>query len=159
MTKHRAYALTEMLVIIAVLIVVMALSAKPFRTMIVEIPRSGKIYQTQNTTVKVMKQLKEDIEKSRRIVDLQNNLLTLDYQDHRITYLFSDGQISRQTSSNDSEAAWTLPDIKINTQLWKTNGTPYAVEITTQNQRTGTGKPKIHLKQSFVYFQKGLRQR
>ena len=48
-TKHRAYALTEMLIIIAALVLLMALSVKPFRLMITEIPRSSKIYQTQNT--------------------------------------------------------------------------------------------------------------
>jgi Sec-independent protein translocase protein TatA len=154
-TKHHAYALTEMLIIIAVLVVVMALSAKPLRMMMTEIPRSGKIYQTQNTTTTVMKQLKEDIEKSRRIVDLQDGLLTLERLDGRITYTISDGQISRQVFGNDSESTWTLPHVKVNTQLWKNNDTPYAVEITTWNQQTGTGKPQIRLKQSFVYFQKG----
>ena len=158
-TKHHAYALTEMLVIIAALVVLMALSAKPLRMMITEIPRSGRIYQTQNTTNKVMKQLKDDIEKSRRIVDLQDNLLTLEHQDGRIRYTFSDGQISRQTSDNNSGSTWTLPHVKVNTQLWKNNDTPYAVEITTWNQQTGTGRQQIRLKQSFVYFQKGVSPR
>ena len=158
-TKHRAYALTEMLVIIAALVLLMALSVKPFRLMITEIPRSGKIYQTQNTTTKVMKQLKEDTEKSRRIVDLQDNLLTLEHQDGRIRYTFSDGQISRQVSGNDSESTWTLPHVKMNTLLWENDDGPYAVEITTWNQQTGTGRQQIRLKQSFVYFQKGFNQR
>ena len=153
-TKHRAYALTEMLIIIATLVVVMALSVRPFRMMTTEIPRSGKIYQTQNTTTKVMKQLKDDIEKSRRIVDLDGELLTLEHQNSRITYTFSDGQISRQASGNNSESTWTLPHVKVNTQLWKNNDTPYAVEITTWNQQIVTGKQQIRLKQSFVYFQK-----
>ncbi len=158
-TKHRAYALTEMLIIIAALVVVMALSAKPLRMMMTEIPRSGRIYQTQNTTAKVMKQLKDDIEKSRRIVDLQDNLLTLEHQDGRIRYTFSDGQISRQVSGNDSESTWTLPHVKMNTLLWENDDGPYAVEITTWNQQTGTGRQQIRLKQSFVYFQKGFNQR
>ncbi|RKY04925.1 MAG: hypothetical protein DRP56_09495 [Planctomycetota bacterium] len=155
-TKHRAYALTEMLIIIAALVVVMALSAKPLRMMMTEIPRSGRIYQTQTTTTKVMKQLKDDIEKSRRIVDLQNGLLTLDHQNGRITYTISDGHISRRASGDDLETVWTLPNVKINTQLWENNDTPYAVEITTQNQQTGTGRQQVRLKQSFVYFQKRL---
>ena len=158
-TKHHGYALTEMLVIIAALVVLMALSARPLRMMMTEIPRSGKIYQTQNTTTKVMKQLKDDIEKSRRIVDLQDNLLTLEHQDGRIRYTFSDGQISRRAFGNDSESTWILPHVKVNTQLWKNNDTPYAVEITTWNQQTGTGRRQIRLKQSFVYFQKGLSPR
>ena len=103
-TKHRAYALTEMLIIIAALVLLMALSAKPFRMMMTEIPRSGKIFQTQNTMTKVMKQFKDDIEKSRRIVNLDEGLLTLEHQDNRITYTFSDGQISRQASGNGSES-------------------------------------------------------
>ncbi len=158
-TKHRAYALTEMLIIIAALVLLMALSVKPFRMMMTEIPRSAKIYQTQNTTTKVMKQLKDDIEKSRRIVDLQDNLLTLEHQDGRIRYTFSNGQISRQTADNNPESTWILPHVKVDTQLWKNNDTPYAVQITTWNQQTVLGRQQIRLKQSFVYFQKGLNQR
>ena len=158
-TKHYGYALTEILVIIAALVVLMTLIARPFRIMMSEIPRSAKIYQTQTTTTKVMKQLKDDIEKSRRIVDLQDNLLTLEHQDGRIRYTFSDGQISRQTSDNNPESTWILPHVKVDTQLWKNNDTPYAIQITTWNQQTVLGRQQIRLKQSFMYFQKGLNQR
>ncbi len=60
-TKHRAYALTEMLVIIVVLTVLMGLSIRPMRTLISEIPRSARVCQTLNTTTKVLEQLKNDI--------------------------------------------------------------------------------------------------
>jgi len=158
-TKYRAYALTEMLIIIATLVVVIALSIRPFRMIIAEIPRSNKTYQVWNTTTKAMKQLKADVEKSRRIVDMQAHLLTLEHQNGQIKYTFSEGQISRQISGSDSESIWTLPHVKVNTQLWENNDTPYAVEITTWNQQTVTGRQQIRLKQSFVYFQKGLSQR
>ena len=77
-TKHRAYALTEMLVIIAAIVVLMALSARPLRTLISEIPRSARACQSFNTTSSFLKQLKKDVEISTRIVKLDNGILELE---------------------------------------------------------------------------------
>ena len=53
-TKRRAYALTEMLVIIVMVAVLMGLFVRPFRTMISEIPRSARVCQTLNGTMKAL---------------------------------------------------------------------------------------------------------
>ena len=157
-TKLRGYALIEMLIIMSVLVVFMALSVKSVRTLVSGIPRSNRVYQVWNTTNKAMKQLKDDVEKSHNIVDLRDDLLTLQNQNGRITYKFSDGTISRHTSLDDSEAAWKLPYVKAKTQLWTNDGSPYAVQITTWSQQIISGEQQALLKQSFVYFQKGLGQ-
>ena len=58
--KHRAYALTEILVIIVIIVVLMTLSVRPMRTMISEIPRSARVCQSLNATTAALGQIQDD---------------------------------------------------------------------------------------------------
>ncbi|MCK5000005.1 MAG: hypothetical protein KAS23_10730 [Anaerohalosphaera sp.] len=152
--KNQGYALIEMLIISAVLVVFIGLSVRPLRMIISEIPRSGRIYQTWNTTTEAIKQLKNDVEQCSRIIGFDNGQLTLEHVDNQVTYMFSDGKISRKASPDESESVWSIPHVKVNTQLWKNDSGHYAVEITTWNEQTVTDRKQKRLRQSFVYFQK-----
>ena len=156
-TKHRAYALTEMLVIIVMVAVLMTLTVRPFRTMISEIPRSAVACQTLNSTTKALDQLKNDIERANRIAGLKDGVLTLEQDDGPVSYTLTDGQITRRPAMNDSsmEYSWQLPHLITETRLWDRNGQPYAVELTTWNQQKGLESEKKSFKQSMVFFQKG----
>lgn len=159
-TKHRAYALTEMMVIIASLVVLIALSARPLRVMISEIPRLARVCQTLNTTQTALIQLKKDIEQSAQIVTLQNGALILKHDKDQITYLFSDGTITRRPGLNqqDAEYTWQLPHVRIEADLWSQNNKPCAVELTMWNQQTVLGQEQKKFKQAMVFFQKEKRQ-
>ena len=156
-TKHRAYALTEMLMIIAVLAVVMTLIVRPFRTMISEIPRSARVCQTLDGTTKALEQLKKDIEQSTEITQPNDATLTLKHDDGPVSYTFSDGQITRRPAMNDSdtEYTWQFPYLKTEANLWSKNDQPYAIELTTWNQQKTLGREQIHFKQTTVFFKKG----
>lgn len=160
-TKRRAYSLIEMLVIIAALAVLMALSVRPTRILISEIPRSARTCQTLNTTQKALAQLKKDIERSGRIVTLHDNILTLENNDGTITtYHLTDGTITRQPGLNpqDAEYIWQLPNVRITAELWSQNNRPYAVELTTWSQQTVLDQEQKRFKQSMVFFQKDKRR-
>ena len=159
-TKHRAYALTEMIVIIAMVVAVMALSIRPLRKMISEIPRSARACQTLNKTTQALKQIKQDVERSTQIIALTDNTLTLEHPDGTVTYTLSKGQITRRPGLHpqDDQFIWQLPNVVIETNLWKQNGTPCAVELTTYNQQIVLGREQTSFKQSAVFFQKGGRQ-
>lgn len=156
-TKHRAYALTEMLVIIVILIVLVSLSVRPLRTMVSEIPRSARICQTLNGTTKALDQLRNDVERASRIASLTDGVLTLEHPDGPIRYSLADGQITRRPGLQRSgaEYTWHLPDVRIETNLWNRNNQPYAVELTTWNQQTALGRVQASFKQTTVFFQKG----
>ena len=156
-SKHRAYALTEMLVIIVMVTVLMTLTVRPFRTMISEIPRSARLCQTLNGTTKALGQLRNDIEQSNRIAVLESGVLTLEHTDGTVRYTLADGQITRRPVMNDSgtETTWKLPHLKTEAKLWSDNEQPYAVELTTWNQQKDLGRDNARFKQTVVFFQKG----
>jgi competence protein ComGC len=156
-SKYRAYALTEMLVIIVIVAVLMALTVRPFRVMISEIPRSAGVCQTLNNTTKALYQLKNDVELAHQITRLKDGVLRLEQSNGPVVYTFTEGQITRRPGMNDSDAeyTWQLPHLKTEAKLWSQNDQPYAVELTTWNQQTVLGREDTRFKQSTVFFQKG----
>ena len=158
-TKHRAYALTEMLVIIIMVVVLMTLSAKPLHTLITEIPRSARACQSFNKTTGFLKQLKKDVEQSTRIVKLDNGTLELEHSSGNVIYTLTEGHVVRQPGiiSSDAKYSWQLPNIRIESKLWSQDDLPYAVEVTTSNRQTVLGKEKTRFKQTTVFFNKGKR--
>ncbi|MHC5083656.1 MAG: hypothetical protein ACYTET_06920 [Planctomycetota bacterium] len=155
-TKHRAYALLEVLVIMTALVVLLALSVKPMRQAISEVPRANRVFRTWNVTCKALEMLKQDVEHCEEIVSLQDNTLTLRTAAGQITYEFDHGRLLRGIPGAGDASTWKLPHVRINAQLWQDAGKPYALQITTWNQQTVQGAEQIRLKQSYVYFQKGL---
>lgn len=159
-TKRRAYALTEMLVIIVMIVVLISLSVRPLRTLISEIPRSAHTCRSLNATTTVLKQIKDDIETSMQITELDNGTLVLKHAAESVTYRIADGRMTRRPGLNPSEAeyTWQLPDVKITTTLWRQNNQPYAVELTTSNQQNVLGKEQKNFTQTVVFFKKGESQ-
>jgi len=156
-TKHRAYALTEMLVIIVMIVVLMALSVRPMRTLISEFPRSARVCQTLNTATKALNQLRDDIERAGRIAGLTGGVLTLEQPDGTVRYTLADGQITRRPAMNnsDTEYIWQLPHLKTEAKLWSDSEQPYAVELTTWNQQKDLARDNVRFKQTVVFFRKG----
>lgn len=156
-SKHRAYALTEMLVIIVIVAVLMALSVRPFRIMISEIPRSAGACRTLNNTTKALYQLKNDVELAHQITRLKGGILRLEQNNGPVVYTFTNGQITRRPGMNGSgtEYIWQLPNLKTESKLWSFNDRAYAVELTTWNQQTVLGREDARFKQTTVFFKKG----
>ena len=160
--KHRAFSLLEMLTIVAALVVMMALLAKPMRTMIADMPRGFRDYQTWAQTLDMLDTLQQDIEQSQQMLvfemdpRISNSLLYLESQEGLISYTLTDGKVTRQAnlSGQDSSLVWDLPHVKINWQFWQHSQHPYAIEITTWSQRTVLGHSQEQFKQTHVYFQK-----
>ena len=156
-TKHRAYALTEILVIIVMVMVLITLSVRPLRTLISEIPRSARTCQSLNATTAALKQIKDDIETSIQITELDKRTLVLKHAAESVTYTIADGRMTRRPGLNPSEPeyTWQLPDVKITTTVWNRNNQPYAVELTTSNQQNVLGKDQSRFTQTVVFFKKG----
>ncbi|MHC4231048.1 MAG: hypothetical protein ACYTEM_01045 [Planctomycetota bacterium] len=154
--KRRAYALTEMLVIIVMIIVLMGLSVRPMRTLVSEIPHSARVCQTLNRSMKALDQLRNDIERSNRIAGLAGGVLTLEQPGGMVRYTLSDGHIARRPAMNDAgaEYIWQLPHLKTETRLWSQSDRPYAVELTTWNQQQDPDREQISFKQTVVFFKK-----
>ena len=156
-TKYRAYALTEMLVIIVMVMVLMSLTVRPLRTMVSEIPRSARACQALNGTTKALDQLRNDVEQTICITGLKNGVLTLEHPDGPVRYSFADEQITRRPAidNSDTEYTWQLPHLKTEVKLWSRNDRAYAVELSTWSRQKMQGRDEVRFKQTVVFFQKG----
>ena len=155
--KHSAYTLIEMLAVIAALVVLMALSVKPIRTLVSEIPRANRDFQTWTQTQDMLKQLRKDVEQSEQMkiteMDprISGKLIHLQQSDGLVNYSVTDGNVFRQADS--SQNIWELPHVKINWKVWENDDRPYALEITTWCERTILDNMRKKFEQSSVYFQ------
>ena len=154
---RSAYTLIEMLAVIAALVVLMALSVKPMRTLVSDIPRANRDFQTWGQTQDMLKQLRKDVKQSEQIkiteMDprVSGKLIHFQKSDGLVSYTLNDGKVLRQTDS--SQNIWELPHVKINWQVWENDDRPYALEITTWCERTILNNTRKKYKQSSVYFQ------
>lgn len=156
--NRNAYTLLELLAIIAAVVVLMALSVKPMRTLVSDIPRAHRDFQTWIKTQGMLTQLKNDVEQSTHIktVDIDPRisepLLYLQQPEQLVIYSLTASDVFRQTET--SETNWELPHVNINWHVWEDGGTPNAIEITTWTERIILNKSRKRFEQSFVYFQK-----
>ncbi len=159
--KRQAYTLMEILAIIMAMVVIIALSAKPMRALVSDIPRSGRDHEVWIKTTNMLEQLKADVEQSTRIRMFQmdprisENLLYLEQPDGLISYAITNNQVIRQSGilADHREDVWELPHVHIQWSLWENNKMPYALEITTWTQRIVLGQTQKKFNQSYVYFQ------
>jgi hypothetical protein len=156
--NRNAYTLLEVLAIIAAIVVLMALSVKPMRTLVSDIPRANRDFQTWIKTQDMLAQLKNDVEQSIQIktVDIDPRisgpLLYLQQPEQLVIYSLTAGDVIRQTDT--SESNWDLPHVNIDWHLWENKGAPYALEITTWTERIILNKNRKRFEQSSVYFRK-----
>lgn len=156
--KRSAYTLLEMLAVIAAIVVMMALSVKPMRTLALHIPRSNRDFQTWTKTEGMLELLKKDVEDSTQInildvdADRPCKLISLQHPKELIRFSLRDGYVIRKTDT--LEDSWELPHVRINCQIWKNDTEPYAIEITTWAEHTVSGKVQKKFEQTYVYFQK-----
>ncbi len=161
-SKRTAFALLEMLAVIAALVVLMSLTVKPMRTLLADMPRSHRDFQVWTQTTDMLDQLRLDVEQSGRMLvfemdpRISHDLLYLESADGLVSYSLTDGKVTRQSNipGQVSSDVWELPHVEMNWQFWQKDNGPYALEITTWSQRTVFDKPKQKFKQSHVYFQK-----
>lgn len=160
--KRPAFTIIEILGVTAALVVLMALTVKPMRTMMADVPRSCRDFQTWTQTINMLDQLKTDVERSKRMLvfemdpRISHNLLYLECDDGLVSYALADGKVTRQSGvpGDSPQDAWDLSHVNMNWQFWKQNGWPYALEITTWSQRTILDRNQQKFKQTHVYFQK-----
>lgn len=157
MIKRSAYTLLEMMAIIAAIVVIMALSVKPVRTLVADVPRANRDFQTWLQTQDMLTQLRRDIQQSTRMEpaaivsdNYNSSLLRLQQPEKLVSYSFSDDKVLRRT--NGVSDHWDLPHVHIKWDFLEHNETPYALEITTWTERTVFQKTQKKNEQSYVYF-------
>ncbi len=156
--KRRAYTLMEILAVIAAIVIIMALSARLFRSLAADVARANRDFQVWVQAQSMFEALKDDVE-SAVSMDLKRTEsaseqaeLVLRLPEEQVIYTPGDGKVLRATERSQLE--WQLPGLKIQWNPRRDNDTIYAIEITTWMQRTLSGRLQKKYEQSFVYFLK-----
>lgn len=162
-TCRRAYALIEIMVMIAAVTLLMALSVHPIRAALFEIPRMDRNYQGWIRTMDMLEALRRDVETASAIrftvqSDPNSYTLSLETEPGQVDYEFTDERVIRRFTGAGStmhEAVeWDLPDNGLRVNAWESGSGIYAVEIATWIQHRASGRVRRNFKQTHVFFRK-----
>ena len=158
--KRKGFAIIEMVVTMAVMMVLLFLMVKPTRALFVDMNHMQKDFNANSTVYDMLTKLEKDIERadSLRQDPVDANALLLEGNGRTVRYKFAEGYIKKdvignsQQSSNSGESVWTAPHAVIKHRLWDREGKCYAVEVTKSIERKVLGKWEKKLVNSHVYF-------
>lgn len=159
-TKRAGYALNEILILTAFVVIIMAYSAKMGWTLIRQIPMIGRCFNTQTSTRSMLDALREDVEAARGLrlsageTDPNDQILTIEGPAGRILYTFADERMQRMMPDPNApgNSCWTLPDVRIEWCLRPEGTKAAALEIHTRQQRTFMGKERVNFEQTNLFF-------
>ena len=148
---------------------VMLLTAKPLKMTIVDIPQMNRDFQTNSTVSYMLRRLQSDIETAVSLPDdvgdlrSGDDILLIDSGDGVIAYRLSEDKVVREKVGPGKDVdmqnvyIWSVPRADIIWKTSKSNGSGYAVEVTTSIKRKVSGNWQKKLKNSHIYFV-GMRQ-
>jgi len=162
---RKAYALTELLMMFAVILVLSFMCTEPVRTVIADMQRSQKDLQTNADLLNMLRSLQNDVEKAVNLSDQpgrmsgSGNVILIETDDRTISYRINDENVVKTIVYTDlgsppGEEKWHLLGANINWAVWEDDGSGYAVEISTSIDRKSGGKMHHRLKNSHVFFTK-----
>jgi hypothetical protein len=156
--RRRAYALIEILTMIAAIVLLMALSAQPAQTALAEIPRMDRNYQAWIQTTDMLETLREDVENASAVrlaehSDPNSYFLMLETSAGPVEYTLADGQAGR-THDGRTSTEWELPGSRLRVAAWSGNSGTYAVEVTTWVEQRSGSRVSKNFKQTHVFFRK-----
>lgn len=155
------YSLLELIIVLTVLTVFLGMAVRPVRDLSTSVPRSSKMFRTWSRTMKVLEQLKKDVEHCEIIEPTGGGGFTLTARHSEIHYLVENGRMVRTDVSAGQSRTSELEDVKIQIDFWSNEDGTYAVAIKTWSLRNDPyskrdrQEKEAKLGQSFVYFKKG----
>ena len=170
---RKAYALLEMITVIAILAVIMLACARPLKTLVSAIPQTSRDFQANSNMLHMLRQLRKDVEHSSGLLEytadekMGGNMLLIETGSGIVCYELGDGEVTKTTSMADEQLpqdsqTWSLPYAKISWNLRNHNGRACAVELTTSIGRMVSGMRGKKLRNSYIYFvgpaEKGISQ-
>ncbi|MBN1766491.1 MAG: hypothetical protein JW860_14650 [Sedimentisphaerales bacterium] len=161
---RKGFMLVECIVAITILASVMVTLSALFKTLLSDIPRTYRTYQTHSTMQSMIRTLRSDLDRARSLprtagMEMVNGkVFFIELPEHTLAYRLYEDQIIRQTLNADPcspdhfEQVWTVVRGHIDWQVWVKNDKGYAVEITTSVDPLSAQRPKRLLANSCVLF-------
>jgi type II secretory pathway component PulJ len=159
--RNAGFLLNEMLLNLVLISLVLLVSVEPLRTVIYDLHQTHQDYQTRCTAGDMLKTLRRDIQRSRRMAiyesdtRLGGNLLYLEQENCIFVYQLTDGIVCRTSVSAQPgpDQEWRMPRLRIDWKPWADgDGRFLALEITTRIERDEPGKRKQFMRKAEVLF-------
>jgi len=155
---RKGYLLVEMIVVLLVLVMVLPILERFFRTFIYDLPRNSRLVQESRILNSVSDCIRADVVSAKALSVSDGNSaepasLLMETPNGIVSYKFSDGHIFR--SSPDiapGDIKWTIPHGRINWRVWNRDKTGYAVEISTYIEDKALGHTRKKMANSFLFF-------
>ena len=150
----RGSSLFEMLIAVAILSPLLALSASLDYTALRELPRAAALTQTSVQVQNMLHALRQDVE-SADSLRLNGEVVELQGKAGWTTYSRKGNQFSRTFQPRQGKPdvrAWALADADIQWKTWDAKGRNYAMEVRTAMIAQEHGQSRRKLANSQVFF-------
>ena len=161
---RKGFTLVEMLVVVIVLPIAFLILDGLFTTLLADIPRSYRIAQESTTLQHLLEHFQRDMDKARGLPETfadhaaDARQILIDLPDGVICYRQKDDQIIRRLLTEapqdrvQEERAWSLPNTKVEWEIWTKDAEGYAVEVKTHIEYKTRGRWKKTTANSHVYY-------
>ncbi len=159
---RRAMTLTELLVVLALLVVILAMFTKLSHKLIGGVPRAHRDFQANTSVQNMIRRLRRDVESGRSLLRYEGDgraggdLLLIASGEGVISYEFDGDRVVRSLAVDDpnmpGESIWSVPHARIDWDVWRQNDAGYALEVRTAIERTVLDRPEIKLRNSHLFF-------
>jgi len=161
---RKGFTLVEMMVVIIILPFVLVLLDGLFGTILTEIPRSWRTAQQSTTLLNLLEQIHQDIEEAKGLPAefaghaAGDELLLVELPDAIVGYRIEEGQVTRSKLTGappgevEQKRVWSVPNSKIEWQVWQKDDSRYAVEVETHVEFKVLGRLEKKMARVHVFF-------
>ncbi len=155
----KGFSLVEVITVLAVIAVISIPLGRLLGFMMYDIPKSGKIIETNTSILDALRYIKKDVNlavnfpQNFKEYSANKNCLIIEQKNKTICYLAQQEKISRIVIGDAKEKiAWQIPNGKIEWQVWRKDDTGYAVEISKYVELKSYNRVDKKMGNSYVYF-------
>ncbi len=151
---QKGYTILEMIGLLAFIVLLFALTFSPMRTLLSDVPRQQRDFQTAASLNQMLSCLKSDIEAAKELKTASEpNTLIIIEDNKTLTYHFDSIQIRRTSMDDPNETSvWTLPYSRL---VWEVKN-QNALQITGWLERTILGHTEKNFHNSHLFYVKGF---
>jgi len=170
---RKGFTFSEMVALLAILTFVSLIFAPVFATLITDIPGSYRVVQENTSVLSMLKQMRTDIDAAKQLPlsfaghPADDKVLLIESKDGYICYELKDGKVLRRSLSRqrrpregtrEDKTVWSVPNAKVEWQVWRKNTKGYAVEVKTHVEQNVPGGPQKKMANSHLYFVRVFRE-
>ena len=161
---RKGYTLTEMLIVLIIFPLALLSLNEVFKTLMRDIPRSSQVIQKNISLQNLLEQIHKDIDKAKGLPEsfarytTNDKQLLIELAEGTICYQLENDEALRGRLTDkpqgemEETTLWSVPDAEIEWQLWKKDGSGYAVEIRTHIKHKLRRTYQKKMANSHVYF-------